>query len=460
MHAWAEISPLPRAPRRGAAYAPTTTTSRTSTASPATRASPRCWPPAASSCRGATPPTTRRGDRVRARQPQERRCSARCSPATASRPTPARSSCSTRLDERGTRMAIVSSSANAPDVLRAAGLLDRFETVVDGAVAKEQEPARQAGARHLRSTPPTRSASPTERAVVVEDAVSGVQAGAAGDFGLVVGVDRGAGADALRDERRRPRRGRPRRAGRRTRREREDAMTAGAAHTPPRGRDPLDRHVFPIDPWRAGRAALRPRHLGRNETLFAVGQRLPRHARQRRGGPRQPRRTAPTSTASTRPSPIQHAEEAFGFARVGQTMVNVPDSKLIRLYVDDEPLLLSIADLEQLRPHPRLPRPAVLTRSPGLAHARRQAGAGRLHPDGLDDRPPPRGDDLRGHAARRATPRWRCPRSCSTGRTARTSTTSAPPPWARALDPRKTAVFDRRVLHPAVRSASRPTATG
>jgi len=36
------------------------------------------------------------------------------------------------LDERGTRMAIVSSSANAPDVLRAAGLLDRFETVVDG----------------------------------------------------------------------------------------------------------------------------------------------------------------------------------------------------------------------------------------------------------------------------------------------------------------------------------------
>ena len=65
------------------------------------------------------------------------------------------------LDERGTRMAIVSSSANAPDVLRAAGLLDRFETVVDGAVAKENAAARQAGARHLRATPPTRSASPT-----------------------------------------------------------------------------------------------------------------------------------------------------------------------------------------------------------------------------------------------------------------------------------------------------------
>ena len=44
--------------------------------------------------------------------------------------------------------------------------------------------------------------------------------------------------------------------------------------------------------------------------------------------------------------PIRHAEEAFGFARVGQTIVNVPDNKTIKLYVDDEPLLLSVADLE------------------------------------------------------------------------------------------------------------------
>ena len=43
------------------------------------------------------------------------------------------------LDDRGTKMAVVSSSANAPDVLRAAGLLDRFVTVVDGSVAKEQK---------------------------------------------------------------------------------------------------------------------------------------------------------------------------------------------------------------------------------------------------------------------------------------------------------------------------------
>ena len=45
--------------------------------------------------------------------------------------------------------------------------------------------------------------------------------------------------------------------------------------------------------------------------------------------------------------PIRHAEEAFGFARVGQTIVNVPDNKTIKLYVDDEPLLLAVADLDE-----------------------------------------------------------------------------------------------------------------
>ena len=37
--------------------------------------------------------------------------------------------------------------------------------------------------------------------------------------------------------------------------------------------------------------------------------------------------------------PIRHAEAAFGFARTGQTIVNVPDAKLMKLYVDDEPLV-------------------------------------------------------------------------------------------------------------------------
>ena len=100
------------------------------------------------------------------------------------------------LDDRGTRTAIVSSSANAPDVLRAAGLLDRFQTVVDGAVATRQRLRGKPNPDTYQFAADTLGVE-HRRAVVVEDAVSGVEAGAAGDFALVVGVDRGAGAQTL-----------------------------------------------------------------------------------------------------------------------------------------------------------------------------------------------------------------------------------------------------------------------
>lgn len=100
------------------------------------------------------------------------------------------------LDERGTRVAIVSSSANAPDVLRAAGLLGRFETVVDGAVARRHDlPGKPRPDTYQFAADALGVAH--QRSVVVEDAVSGVEAGAAGDFAYVVGVDRGAGRDTL-----------------------------------------------------------------------------------------------------------------------------------------------------------------------------------------------------------------------------------------------------------------------
>lgn len=102
------------------------------------------------------------------------------------------------LRARGVKLAIVSSSRNAPAVLEAAGVTDYFATVVHGGVAAE---------RHLdgKPAPDTFLAAaddldtPADRAVVLEDAISGVAAGRAGDFGLVVGVDRGAGRDALTD---------------------------------------------------------------------------------------------------------------------------------------------------------------------------------------------------------------------------------------------------------------------
>ncbi|GAA4189542.1 beta-phosphoglucomutase family hydrolase [Gryllotalpicola kribbensis] len=99
------------------------------------------------------------------------------------------------VDASGIRSAVVSSSANAVDVLNAAGLADRFVTVVDGKVARAQNlagkpsPATYEYAAHVLGTD-------AAHAVVVEDATSGVAAGRAGGF-IVVGVDRGTGRDAL-----------------------------------------------------------------------------------------------------------------------------------------------------------------------------------------------------------------------------------------------------------------------
>jgi HAD superfamily hydrolase (TIGR01509 family) len=100
------------------------------------------------------------------------------------------------LTGAGALVAVVSSSRNAPSVLAAAGLADRFEVVVDGAVAAARglegkpSPATYEYAAQLLGVQ-------AQAAIVVEDAISGVQAGAAGSFGLVVGVDRGVGAEAL-----------------------------------------------------------------------------------------------------------------------------------------------------------------------------------------------------------------------------------------------------------------------
>ncbi|RIX30247.1 HAD family hydrolase [Amnibacterium setariae] len=103
-----------------------------------------------------------------------------------------------RLGALGIPAAVVSSSKNAGPVLAAAHLADRFPVVVDGVVAaseglpgKPQPDIFLAGAARLQVDP--------ANAVVVEDAVSGVAAGRAGRFGLVVGVDRGVGSTALRD---------------------------------------------------------------------------------------------------------------------------------------------------------------------------------------------------------------------------------------------------------------------
>lgn len=100
------------------------------------------------------------------------------------------------LAELSIPAAIVSSSKNARTVLAAAGLADRFDVVIDGVVAADEgivgkpAPDMFLHAARLLGVEPARS-------VVVEDAVSGVAAGAAGHFAAIVGVDRGAGVEAL-----------------------------------------------------------------------------------------------------------------------------------------------------------------------------------------------------------------------------------------------------------------------
>lgn len=97
----------------------------------------------------------------------------------------------------GFKTAIVSASRNTPDVLRVTNLADQFDYVMHGGIAGEQglpgKPAPDtfvAAAKALGEEPAT--------CVVLEDAVSGVQAGAAGNFGYVVGVDRVDHGDELR----------------------------------------------------------------------------------------------------------------------------------------------------------------------------------------------------------------------------------------------------------------------
>lgn len=100
--------------------------------------------------------------------------------------------------DAGLRRAVVSSSANTQQVLAAAGIEDLFEARIDGLVV---------AAQHLRGKPAPDAylagvgalSLPPAACAVFEDALAGVEAGRAGEFGFVVGVDRVGQADELRE---------------------------------------------------------------------------------------------------------------------------------------------------------------------------------------------------------------------------------------------------------------------
>ena len=100
--------------------------------------------------------------------------------------------------EAGLRRAVVSSSANSDSVLRAAGIDGLFEERIDGEVAEREH-------LHGKPAPDTYLAAAVAldvspyQAAVFDDSVAGVEAGRAGGFGCVVGIDRVHHAEALRE---------------------------------------------------------------------------------------------------------------------------------------------------------------------------------------------------------------------------------------------------------------------
>ena len=227
-------------------------------------------------------------------------------------------------------LAVVSSSANAPAVLDAAGLADRFVTVVDGRVATALglpgKPAPDTfvhAATECGTTPGPlgrrrgRRLGRARRAPPARSAWSSASTAAPAPTTLTA-----AGADLVVDRPRRPR-VKPRQAS----------------------ADPLDRSRFPVDPWRLVECDPDRSDLGVTETLFTVANGYI----GMRGNPEEGRHAFEHGTYVNglhETWPIRHAEAAYGFARTGQTIVNAPDAKLMKLYVDDEPLVIGTADLE------------------------------------------------------------------------------------------------------------------
>ena len=108
----------------------------------------------------------------------------------------------------------------------------------------------------------------------------------------------------------------------------------------------IDRDRFPVDPWRLVERSFSLEDVGVTETLFAQGNGY----LGLRGNHPEGRHAHEHGTFVNgfhEIFPIRHAEQAYGFAEVGQTIINAPDAKVMRVYVDDEPLSFDVADVRE-----------------------------------------------------------------------------------------------------------------
>lgn len=103
-------------------------------------------------------------------------------------------------------------------------------------------------------------------------------------------------------------------------------------------------YVYPAHEWKIIEKSFYPRLLSQSETLFSTGNGyIGMRGNFEEGAPVSQNGTFVSGFHET--WPICYAEEAYGFAKTGQTIVNVPDGRIIKLYVDDEPLFLPTANL-------------------------------------------------------------------------------------------------------------------
>ena len=104
------------------------------------------------------------------------------------------------------------------------------------------------------------------------------------------------------------------------------------------------QHIYPPDPWRVTEKQFYPELIGLGETIFCTSNGyIGMRGAFEEGNPSYQNFTIVNGFHET--WPIIYGEEAFGFTKMGQTIVNVPDSKIIKLYVDDEPFYLPTATL-------------------------------------------------------------------------------------------------------------------
>jgi len=104
---------------------------------------------------------------------------------------------------------------------------------------------------------------------------------------------------------------------------------------------PLD---YPADEWNVIEKRFHPEFMAQLETMLALGNGyLGMRGCPEEGGPNAENSTLINGFYETRP--IVYGEDAYGFAKTGQTILNVVDSKIIKLFVDDEPFWLPNANL-------------------------------------------------------------------------------------------------------------------